>query len=140
MRTGRLLVIAWMLVPSGCGGAAATSGGLDGGSTQNAALGGSTTESFIDASCVNPSYESEYDAASNVGCRLWPEPSVPMPLSGLPGCGAAQYLVYCLGPDPLEILEGGSSAIPAPAASLNCSDAPANLIENQAFYCCPCSD
>jgi hypothetical protein len=90
------------------------------------------------ASCSGPTDVNTYDAASNVGCRLWPEPSVPMPMAGRPGCNEAQYLVYCLGPSFAEISDGGAAVIPAPPSSLNCAGAPANLIENEAYYCCPC--
>lgn len=96
------------------------------------------------ASCVNPSYSGEYDAASNVGCRLSPEQSAPNPLSGQPGCAASQYLVVCFSAAPDLNPDASPSLpvppIPTPASSLNCSGAPANTTSNEAFYCCPCAD
>lgn len=106
---------------------------------------GASVASLIDAACVNAAYESEYDAASNVGCRLSLDQSLPNPMSGETGCATSQYLVQCLGAVLFTSLDGSPRSpseppIPAPSASLNCSGAPASTTPNEAFYCCPCSN
>lgn len=138
-------VLAWVLFTSGCATTAPSTGSATelATGTTTSSVTTSAIEGGTATSCDGPADVNSYDAAANVGCRLSAEPSVPMPVDGRPGCGASQFLVYCLGavsspnPDGSPALSP-ASPIPTPPASLNCSTAPANLLDNEAYYCCPC--